>query len=159
MAEWEIINGNTKASPSPEVIKKPPPAVKEKPRSKAVPDDEEGKKEGKKVPLVPSAQQKGAQVYCTISCSKCSMLAILQSEEDTAPSGAKTQPSQTSEGSSSSPQPTPSPAPAPKPRPKPTVRKKAEATDPKPVEKAEVISNSTPDKGIVVKLYCNNNYY
>ena len=74
MLDWEVIDAKPAASPSPEVIKKPPPAVKEKPRKVA---NASGEDEEKKVPILPpaSALQKGAlkptNVCVYIMCVLC----------------------------------------------------------------------------------------
>ena len=57
--EWEVVDGpeqETNTSPSPEIIKKTPPTIKEKPRKTAdqPAKDKSGEVEAKKTPLIPS---------------------------------------------------------------------------------------------------------
>lgn len=61
MAEWEVVESSSVAqtSPSPEMIKKPPPVVKEKPRNKPTSSASTEKnltQDGKKVAILPSSQ-------------------------------------------------------------------------------------------------------
>jgi len=79
--EWEVVESpkqDTNTSPSPEVIKKPPPTIKEKPRKSTdqPAKDKSGEAEVKKMPLLPSEHltslanilQKGPTKPGKVSC-------------------------------------------------------------------------------------------